>query len=211
MKISAAWWTGLLDRQHQHPTGFIGALIGEQMVRQHAPETRWTRDLLALRSSDRVLELGCGAGRGLELAAQQLAHGQVVGIDLSETMLAAAARRNRAARAANRLALLCGDLNALPFAADRFDAIFSIHTYYFWPEPAAVIANLLRLLKPGGMLVVALATGIVTRRGDDVYWPLHQQVEALVQQLQTFPVTCASLLRGPNSRAYNNVAIVVQR
>jgi len=44
-----------------------------------------------------------------------------------------------------------------------------------------------------------------------MYWPLHQQVEAVVQQLQDFPITNATLLRGPNSRCYNNVAIVVQR
>ncbi|MBC8076216.1 MAG: hypothetical protein H7Y32_09105, partial [Chloroflexales bacterium] len=67
------------------------------------------------------------------------------------------------------------------------------------------------LLKSGGLLVVALATGTSTPHGEDAFWPLHQQVKAVVQQLQGFPITSAALLRGPNSRHYNSVAIVVQR
>lgn len=211
MKTLATRWNGLLDQQHQHPTGFVGALIGERMVRQHAPETHWTRDLLALRPTDHALELGCGAGRGLALATQQAPHGQVVGVDLSEAMIAAAARRNRVALDAGRLALLRSDFSALPFAAACFDKIFSIHTFYFWPEPLAVITNLLDFLKPNGLLVLTLATGTVTHTGDDVYWPLYHVVEAVVQQLQVFPISSATLLRGPNSRSYNNVAIVVQQ
>ncbi len=50
-----------IDRQHQHPSGIVGRVIGERMVRQHGVETRWTLDQLAIRSGDRVLELGFGA------------------------------------------------------------------------------------------------------------------------------------------------------
>jgi SAM-dependent methyltransferase len=211
MHTLAARWQAFLDRQHQHPVGLAGAVVGEKMARQHAPETGWTRDLLAIRADDAVLEVGCGAGRGLRLVAEQAVRGCVVGLDLSATMLAAAARRNRGAVRSGRLALLRGDLQALPLAERRFDKIFSIHTFYFWPEPLATVDNLLRLLAPGGLLVVTLATGTVTPRGEDVYWPLHQQVEALVEQLQTQPLASAALLRGPNSRRYNNVAIIVRR
>ena len=211
MHTLAARWQAFLDRQHQRPTGLAGFVVGEKMARQHAPETDWTRDLLGIRDGDVVLEVGCGVGRGLGLAAQRAARGRVIGMDLSATMLAAAARRNREALRSGRLALLRGDLLALPLAERRFDKIFSIHTFYFWPEPLATIDTLLRLLAPGGLLVVTLATGTVTPRGEDAYWPLHRQVEALVEQLQTQPFASAALLRGPNSRRYNNMAIVVQR
>ena len=137
--------------------------------------------------------------------------GQVIGVDLSATMLRSAARRNGAGLRAQRLALVRGDLHAHPFATERFDKLFSMHTLYFWPEPLETITALLGLLKPGGLLVVTLATGTVSPGGEDTYWPLHQQVEAVVQQLGAFPITGAALLRGPNSRHFNNVAIVAQR
>src|SRR5215211_1779167 len=113
-------WTSFIDHQHRYPTGLVGRVIGERMVRQHTPETVWTIDLLKLQPDDRILELGCGAGRGLELAAQQINRGMVTGIDLSTTMLHAAFRRNRAAFRSGQLTLLHGNVTALPFAGSHF-------------------------------------------------------------------------------------------
>lgn len=47
--------------------------------------------------------------------------------------------------------------------------------------------------------------------GDDQFWPLHRQVEALVDTLNTWPEIAAELRRGPNSRQYNNVAIMLRK
>jgi hypothetical protein len=58
---------------------------------------------------------------------------------------------------------------------------------------------------------VTLATGTVTPSGDDQFWPLHQQVEALAGTLNTWPEASAELRRGPNSRQFNNVAIVLRK
>jgi ubiquinone/menaquinone biosynthesis C-methylase UbiE len=178
------------------------------MVRQHRPETDWTVELLDLQPADRALELGCGAGRGLTLAAHAVSQGVVAGMDLSPTMLQAAARRTQ--RAGQRVSLLRGDLEALPFAGGSLDKLWSVHTFYFWSDPEAVIAELLRVLAPGGAVAVALATGTVSPSGADRFWPLHQQVERLVQTLSLRPGISAALRRGPNSRHYNNVAIVIR-
>src|SRR4051812_427787 len=64
-------WTTFIDGQHRYPTGIAGQLIGRRMLRQHAPETRWTISTLDIQPTDRVLEVGFGAGHGLALAAQQ--------------------------------------------------------------------------------------------------------------------------------------------
>ena len=210
MAFSAKWKT-FLDRQHRYPTGLAGRAIGERMVRQHTPETAWTVDLLDLQPDDRVLELGCGAGRGLELAVQQANRAMVTGLDLSATMLRAASRRNRAAFRSGRVALLRGNVAAVPCLGQRFDKIFSIHTLYFWPDPLRICRDLVRMLKPGGMLVVTAATGQVTRAGEWVYWPLHQQIEVLVGAIRQCDVAAAVVKHGPNSRQYNNLAIVVQK
>ena len=202
-------WSAFLDRQHRDPAGLVGQFVGERMVRQHAPETAWTLDLLGIRPADRLLELGFGAGRALALAAERAPGGLVLGIDRSPTMVRAAARRNQAARQAGRMVLLRGDLGALPFAGRRFDKIWSIHTFYFWPDPPRLLAELMRMLAPGGTLAITMATGQVTPGGELAYWPLHQRVELLVSELRGRGVD-ASLEHGPNSRQYNNVAIVVR-
>lgn len=204
-------WTAFLDQQHRYPTGLIGRLIGERMLRQHAPETTWSVDQLQGQPTDRVLELGFGAGRGLALAAQRTCHGQVSGLDLSATMINAAARRNRVALRAGRIALIRGTITALPFAAQHFDKILSIHTFYFWPDPLAIFADLVRILKPRGTLVITFATGQLGATGEWMYWPLQQQVEPLVQELQQWELASVALAYGPRSRQYNNVAIVLHK
>jgi protein-L-isoaspartate O-methyltransferase len=55
-------------RHHRCPSGAIGLLVGEQMVRQHGPETRWTISLLNIAPNDHVLEIGCGTGCGLDIS-----------------------------------------------------------------------------------------------------------------------------------------------
>lgn len=208
MRIHARW-RRFIDQQHRYPTGLIGCGIGERMVRQHVPETQWSIDLLDLRPGDRVLELGCGAGRGLLLASARASAGHVVGLDLSATMLRSAARRNDAARRAGHVDLIRADLTALPVATQRVAKIVSIHTLYFWPDPLAVFADLTRVLAPGGAVVITFATAETQPSGERVVWPLQARAEELVAQLQQRGCT-VDLAHGPDSRQYNNVAIVLR-
>lgn len=204
-------WSTTMDRQHRLPHGVLGRFIGEKMVRQHQPETDWTVELLDLQPHDRAVELGCGAGRGLLLAAHAGGLSLVAGMDLSPTMLRAATRRIRRAGQRDRVTVLRGDLHALPYADNSLDKLWSIHTFYFWADPQAVFTNLLRILAPGGVGVVTLATGTVRPCGGDQFWPLHQQVEGLVGTLNNWPGIMVELQRGPNSRQFNTVALVLRK
>lgn len=206
-----ARWSAYLDQQHRYPSGPIGWLIGERMRRQHAPETEWSVDLLHLQPADRVLEIGFGAGRGLTLTLQQAIQGRVTGIDLSATMIQAASRRNRAAQAQGQLALLRGNITHLPFGNQRFDKVFSVHSFYFWPDPSAICQQIIKLLAHGGKLVNTFATAHTLANGERVYWPLHQRAEALVREVQQQANIAAHLAYGPDSRQYNNVAIVIEK
>jgi ubiquinone/menaquinone biosynthesis C-methylase UbiE len=167
--VLSAKWSAYLDRQHRYPTGPIGRLIGERMRRQHTPETDWIVNLLQLQPSDRVLEIGFGVGRGLALSLQQAVRGRVTGMDVSATMIQAAMRRNRAAVAGGQLTLLRGDVAHLPFGKHQFDKIFSIHTFYFWPEPHGICHQIITLLAPGGRLVSTFATAQTLPNGDREY------------------------------------------
>ena len=204
-------WAAYVDRQHRYPTGLVGQIIGERMLRQHAPETEWSIGLLHLQATDRMLEIGFGAGQGLALALAQIHQGCVTGIDLSPTMIRAATRRNRTAIERGQLLLVRGNVASLPFRDQYFDKLLSLHTFYFWPDPRAICTRLVSILAHTGRLVSTFATARKLANGDWNYWEVHQQAEALVKQLDHDPNITATLLYGPDSRTYNNVAIMIDK
>jgi ubiquinone/menaquinone biosynthesis C-methylase UbiE len=204
-------WVDYLNRQHQTPTGLVGQLVSAQMVRQHRPETAWSLALLDLQPTDRVLELGFGAGHALTTLAQRVPQGHMLGLDTSATMVRAAARRNRTALAAGQLTLLRGDLAHVPIGAAQLDKIVSIHTFYFWPDAEATCRQLTQLLAPGGRLVCTFATARRQPDGSWKWWPIHEQAQRLVHALQQHAAITAALASGPDSRQFNNIAIIVDR
>jgi ubiquinone/menaquinone biosynthesis C-methylase UbiE len=199
----------LLAGQHGHPKGIIGYVLGEQMVRQHVPETDWTISLLKIQPEDHILELGFGAGRAVELVAAQAPSVRVAGIDISQTMLRAARRRNACAIKKGQVVLCHGDLMNLPFPDDSFDKVFSIQTLYFWPDPQRALAEIFRVLKPSGMLVITLSTGTVdpiTVTGLEQYqYLLEEQILPAMMQLG---YTVAFVEQGPASRQFKTTAVV---
>jgi ubiquinone/menaquinone biosynthesis C-methylase UbiE len=211
MKVLHAKWSAYVDQQHRYPSGCIGQVIGERMQRQHAPETDWSVQLLHIQPMDRVLEIGFGAGRGLELALAQAHQQCVTGVDLSPTMIRTAARRHRMAIKRNQLTLVRGNIANLPFGEQRFDKLLSIHTFYFWPDPHAICAHLVSMLARGGRLVSTFATARRLPNREWNFWDVHHVAEALVAEFDHSPNITASLLYGPDSRAYNNVAIVIDK
>jgi ubiquinone/menaquinone biosynthesis C-methylase UbiE len=117
-----------------------------------------------IRPADWYLDAGAGTGRiGRALAAQ---HGRTVGVDISTAML----RHFRDAAAANsrpRLALVLGDVRALPFPDGVFAGILTSHVLHLISDWRGVLAELWRVLRPGGTLTIALESrsrSVVTAR-----------------------------------------------
>jgi ubiquinone/menaquinone biosynthesis C-methylase UbiE len=103
-------------------------------------------DWLAPLPGLRWIDVGCGNGAFTQLLVERCAPAEVQGIDPSEGQLAFARARSTSRVAEFRQ----GDAMALPFPAGRFDAAVMALVIIFVPEPAKGIAELARVVRPGG-------------------------------------------------------------
>jgi len=109
----------------------------------------------ALAAGESVLEIGCGTGAATVPFAQAVGeHGRVVGIDISEPMLAGA-RKRIAESGLGNVSLIEADAQVHPFEPDRFDLITSRFGVMFFADPAAAFRNMLPAARPGGRLCFA--------------------------------------------------------
>lgn len=143
-----------IARQSRRPTGLLGAIVARVMARETRPENDRALELLDLEESDRLIDIGCGHGETLFAADRMVRLGSSAGVDFSEVMLRRARVRNREAVWDTRITLHHTDTASLPFDANRFDKALSVHTIYFWPDPAAHLAEAFRVLHPGGRFVL---------------------------------------------------------
>jgi ubiquinone/menaquinone biosynthesis C-methylase UbiE len=84
--------------------------------------------------------------------------GVLVGIDPSAWAIAAANRRHRRMVRAGRMVFTVGTAEATSQADDSCDLVYSVNTVYFWPNLEAALAEINRVLKPGGLFLNALYT-----------------------------------------------------
>ncbi|WP_254546530.1 class I SAM-dependent methyltransferase [Halomarina pelagica] len=145
----------LLWRTFGRPRGLLGRLGGRILARGKGEVTEWVISGLDLRPTDRVVEVGFGPGLGVRLAAAAVPEGFVAGVDYSEVMVEQARARNAAAVEDGRVDLRYGSADDLPFADAAFDGAFSINSMQTWPDAAAGLRELHRVLKPGGRLALA--------------------------------------------------------
>ena len=87
--------------------------------------------------------------------AKQVNKGLIEGIDLSDTMVAIAEKKNKNYIAEGKVIIRQGDFEETAYNDNCFDKICSANTVYFWTQPDNFIKNILRILKPGGKLILA--------------------------------------------------------
>ena len=133
------------------------------------------RAALAGAPGPRVLDVATGTARvPLLLAAQPWFDGAIDGLDLTPAMLARAQAKIAVAGLGRRVALHQGDAGSLPWPDDSFDLVVSLEALEFFPRPRRALAEMSRVLKPGGALIVSKYPDLwartlpfkgVTRRG----------------------------------------------
>jgi ubiquinone/menaquinone biosynthesis methyltransferase len=109
---------------------------------------------LALNGNERVLELCCGTGKSTSALLAQLPYGTVTALDNSEGMLAVAEKKFAAEIQEGKVSLVLSDAMHPPFENESFDAVFVAYGLRNMPDYEAFLAEIYRVLKPGGKVCI---------------------------------------------------------
>jgi ubiquinone/menaquinone biosynthesis C-methylase UbiE len=102
----------------------------------------------------RMLDVGCGTGTLLTLAARDPNAQLLVGLDYTQEMVRRAARKFADSDFAGKLQAINGDAERLPFADGAFDVITCCNSFHHYPRQDAAVREFARALRPGGLLVL---------------------------------------------------------
>ena len=120
---------------------------GEGMEQEHLPITLPVLEKMRLAPTDSVLDVGCGAGWLSRRLAKLVPQGRAVGMDVSDEMIRHA---RRASADFENLMFVTGEVEEIPWEPNFFSHAISVESSYYWPDPAAGIRDIFRVVKPGG-------------------------------------------------------------
>lgn len=178
-------WERFFATQLGKPAGLFGRVYMTRFLNEgNQRSNELALGHLGARPTDRILEIGFGGGWLLRQLAGIATDGKVVGLDHSKTMVDSARGAFRAF--GDKVELVCGSAEKLPFDAKSFDRVCTVHALYFWNDPKQAIREIHRVLRPGGTVVIGihskakLETQPLTRHTFTLYAP--EDVAALLAE-----------------------------
>lgn len=141
-------------RQLGNPDGAVGLAIAERLNETNKESNAKAVALLSIEAGNHVLEIGFGNGRTVPDVIAQASEVRYAGIDISPTMVEAARGFNAVLVAAGQASFHLGSAERMLFADAAFDRVFSTGVIHFWTDPAACLAEVRRVLRPGGLMLM---------------------------------------------------------
>jgi ubiquinone/menaquinone biosynthesis C-methylase UbiE len=136
-------------------SGYVDSAYLDEAAQMLSAAKRRTYELMEVQAGHRVLDLGCGPGSDTIALADLVGDtGQVHGADFDPEMVEEATARATTAGLDDRVLHRQADAAALPFDDDFFDACRSERLFQHLPDPWAGLAEMIRVTRPGGRIVV---------------------------------------------------------
>ena len=126
---------------------------GEGMEKGHRPVGEQAIARMDLNADARVLDIGCGSGWATRLIAETAVKGRVVGIDISDEMIALA---QSSSTAFPNVDFKVASAEALPFSDGEFTHAFSMESLYYYSNVGAALSEIYRVLANGGRFVTVV-------------------------------------------------------
>jgi SAM-dependent methyltransferase len=143
-----------LLNQARKPTRWIGRLFLWVMNMSHSSLTDWGLKHVLIEKGFTILDVGCGGGRAIQKMAAIATEGMLYGVDYARGSVAASRGKNAQLIKAGRVEIRRASVSKLPFPDDKFALVTAVETQYYWPDPIDDMREILRVLKPGGTLII---------------------------------------------------------
>lgn len=143
-----------LIEQAKIPNGWIGSWMLRIMNIAHRGMNAWFIRQGAINDGDRVLDIGCGGGKTLQILSQLNPNGIIYGIDISSQAVKESIKMNEAQVKNGTVIVKEASVSSIPYEDQFFDAITAFQTHYFWPSLEQDVAEVWRVLKSGGKLII---------------------------------------------------------
>ncbi len=141
--------------QLRQPAGFFGRRVMVHVLnRMNYSMNTLALEVLQLSPDDHVLEIGFGGGELMTRMASAVTRGKIAGADFSIDAVDICTKRFKQLIKSGKVDLCCANVEELPFEANRFSKVCTVNTIYFWVDPLIALAQIHRVLKKDGRLVV---------------------------------------------------------
>jgi ubiquinone/menaquinone biosynthesis C-methylase UbiE len=148
----------LISNQLSHPSGVFSYCLSLVWNRRNVSLNETAFNLLSLKPSDRVLEIGFGGGYLLNRIAGVVTDGLLCGIDRSPAMVAKAEKRYRKEIGAGKFDLRCASAEKLPFPPEYFTKVCSVNSIFYWQDIRAGLREIYRVLISDGQVVLCFTS-----------------------------------------------------
>ena len=128
------------------------ATVYDQRWKHYVANTlEFLKAWVLLSSTEKVLDIACGTGEFERIVLAEHSTQEIVGIDISEQMLAIAKHKHHSFPS---VSFQIANASVLPFADNNFDVVVSANAFHYFGNPVAALKEMRRVLKPGGRVVI---------------------------------------------------------
>lgn len=181
-----------LSRQLKKPDGRTGIDVAVMLNKSNRGMYDLAWKLLTRQPGQRLLEIGFGNGNHFSHYFETETASQVTGLDFSLTMCEEARLKHPTWIRDGKLEIVCADSKEMPFEVGVFDWIIAMNVIYFWDPPEPHLNQLMRVMKPGGHLLLGFRPRSTvehlefTKHNFILYEPeeLHRLIESAGFQVQ---------------------------
>jgi ubiquinone/menaquinone biosynthesis C-methylase UbiE len=146
-----------LAAQLRQPSGLFGKFfMGNFLNKGNAKINHLTVELLDIKPTDLVLDIGFGGGVTIEEMAKKIDTGKIYGVDFSQAMVDRSKRKFKKLIQAGKVSIEFGDVSQLPFDDKTFDKVCTVNTIYFWNDTSVSLREIRRTMKKGGKLIISI-------------------------------------------------------
>lgn len=143
-----------IRRQYRNPQGDDGRTVLEGMNQHHSELWDWGISNMPDIGKRTVMDIGCGGGGFLRRLSGRHPDSAFIGVDISEKSLEVTSETNRDLMENESLELILASVDDLPLDDCSVDVATAVETYFFWPDLSKALAEIHRVLSPGGMLFI---------------------------------------------------------